>query len=82
MKLVSSLLEHLKRLENLSCPDSDPFEKCLDMDLNEINAYQESGLRIRKYSFETDPDPVCYAEYRSGSRVLLLMTKYWKKIYC
>jgi hypothetical protein len=27
IKLVSSLSEHFKRLEDLSCPDSDPFGK-------------------------------------------------------
>jgi hypothetical protein len=68
MKLVSSLSEHFKRLEDLSCPDSDPFEKCLEMDLHlyEINAYQEPGLRIRihliririqYFMLNTDPDP-------------------------
>ncbi len=37
-----------------------------------------TGTRVADpYSFDTDPDPVFYAEYRSGSRVL--MTKNWKK---
>jgi hypothetical protein len=32
------------------------------------------------YSFDTDPDPASYVEYRSRSGSKVLMTKYWKKI--
>jgi hypothetical protein len=31
------------------------------------NVYLSAGFRIRRYSFDTDPYPAFYAEYRSGS---------------
>ncbi len=38
------------------------------------------GRVSEAYSFNTDPDPAFYAEYRSGSGSRVIMTKNWKNL--